>query len=222
MRILLVAAVGSVVVLSAAAAQTPAAIVEDIKGNVPGVEFMDYVQPGKIIKLGASGSIVLSYLASCVRETIRGGVVVIGTEESKVSLADINSEKVDCDGRRNQLSDREAVQSAATTFRSMASSAKSQPAEKPMTIYGLSPVFETTQPGQLVIERIDRAGSRDEVTLDSKTLVKGRFYDMAKAGKSLQPGALYAASLGGRKVAFKVDAMARPGAAPIVGRLIKL
>jgi hypothetical protein len=223
MRTLMVVAIGTVALISPAAAQlqAPTAIVEEVKGKVAGVEFMDYVHPGKVIKLGSAGSIVLSYLESCVRETITGGVVLVGTEHSKVDpMANVESTKVDCDGKRMKLSDSEASQSAATTFRTI--NAKKQAAAPLATIYGVSPVFETSQHGKLVIERTDLAGERDEVTLDPKNLVKGKFYDMAKAGKSLVPGGSYAASIGSRRIAFKVDPQAKPGEAPIVGRLLRL
>jgi hypothetical protein len=225
MRTLIVVAIGSVALIQPAAAQlqAPTAIVEEVKGNVQGAEFMDYVHPGKVIKLGVSGVIVLNYLTSCLRETITGGVVLVGTEHSKVDpMAEVASAKVDCDARQPQLSDSEASQSAATTFRSMDAKKQGAAGPKPTKIYGLSPVFETAQSGKLVIERTDIVGTRDEVTLDAKTMVKGKFYDMAKAGKSLTPGASYAASIGARKIAFTVDPNAQPGAAPIVGRLLRL
>ena len=38
------------------------ALVEEVKGEVTGVEFMDDVTPGKVIKLGPKGSIVLTYM----------------------------------------------------------------------------------------------------------------------------------------------------------------
>jgi hypothetical protein len=223
MRTLIVVVIGSIALVSSASAQlqAPTAIVEEVKGKVTGVEFMDYVHPGKVIKLGTSGSIVLSYLESCVRETITGGVVLVGTEQSKVDpMANLESTKVDCDSKRMKLSDSEASQSAATTFRTI--NANKQ-ASAPLTkIYGSSPVFETSAQGKLIIERTDLAGERDEVALDPKTLVKGKFYDMAKAGKSLVPGGSYAASIGSRKIVFKVDPQAKPGNAPIVGRLLRL
>jgi len=34
--------------VASAAAQAPVAVVEDVKGKVAGVEFMDYVAPGKV------------------------------------------------------------------------------------------------------------------------------------------------------------------------------
>ncbi|MBI5130090.1 MAG: hypothetical protein HZA66_11665 [Rhodopseudomonas palustris] len=219
MRTLLVAALGCVALASPAAAQlsAPAAIVEEVKGDVPGIEFMDYVLPGKVIKLGANGAIVLNYLQSCIRETITGGVVVVGTEQSKVSLADIQTAKVDCTAPKPQLSESEASQSAATAFRSI--NQKSAP--KVASIYGVSPVFDVASGGKLVIERTDVPGERRDVTIDKKALIKGRFYDMAKAGTALMPGASYAASFGNRKIAFRVDPAARPGDVPVISRLLR-
>jgi hypothetical protein len=42
-----------------ASAQSPAAVVEEIQGGVPGIQFMDYVDPGQVIRLGAHDRIVL-------------------------------------------------------------------------------------------------------------------------------------------------------------------
>lgn len=220
MRTLIVAALGCAALASPAAAQlsAPAAIVEEVKGDVPGVEFMDYVLPGRVIKLGANGAIVLNYLQSCIRETITGGVVVVGTEQSKVSLADIQTAKVDCTAPKPQLSESEASQSAATAFRSIN---QAKPAPKVASIYGVSPVFDVGGGGRLVIERTDVAGERRDVTVDKKVLIKGRFYDMAKAGTALMPGASYAASFGNRKIAFRVDPAARPGDIPVISRLLR-
>ncbi len=66
-------------------------------------------------------------------------------------------------------------------------------------IYGLSPVIELAKPGKLVIERIDLPGERIESAVTAKSLVKGKFYDLAAAGKSLMPGGTYAATLGSQQ-----------------------
>jgi hypothetical protein len=208
--------------ITSAVAQSPVAIVEDVKGKVDGVEFMDYVVPGKVIKLGASGVVVLGYLNSCLRETITGGVAIVGSEESKTSLAEVSREKVGCDTGKAQLTSREATQSAATTFRSIEPKAQVQPVTTQRVVYGLSPVIELAQPGKLVIERIDVPGQKIEATVTAKSLVKGKFYDLATAGQSLMPGGTYAATSGARKTVFKVDPAARPGSSPIVGRLVRL
>jgi hypothetical protein len=202
-------------------AQAPVAIVEDVKGKVSGAEFMDYVAPGAVIKLGADGVVVLGYMTSCVRETIKGGVAIIGAEESRTSLSDVSREKVECDAKRAQLSPREATQSAATTFRSMDPAKQVVAATQPV-VYGLSPVIQLAKPGKLVIERIDAPGERIEANVSAKMLVKGRFYDLAAAGKSLVPGGTYAAIVGSQRTEFKVAPLARPGASPIVGRLVRL
>ena len=67
----------------------------DLKGKVTGAEFMDYVTPKAVIKIGDGGSVILSYLKSCRRETISGaGTVVVGAEESAVHLADVKADEV--------------------------------------------------------------------------------------------------------------------------------
>ena len=159
MKSLISTVVGVLALATSAAAQVPVAIVEDVQGKVDGVEFMDYVAPGKVIKLGPKASVVLGYMKSCWRETITGGTVVVGAEQSMVHLGDTQRVKVDCDVNAAQLSDREASQSAATTFRALAPGQRAASAPPPqLTLYGLSPVVEVKGDGTLVIERIDAEG----------------------------------------------------------------
>ncbi|MBI5261150.1 MAG: hypothetical protein HY852_04955, partial [Bradyrhizobium sp.] len=70
MKRLLGVVVGVFGLAASAAAQSPVAIVEDVQGKVQGVEFMDYVAPGKVIKLAPQATVVLGYMKSCWRETI--------------------------------------------------------------------------------------------------------------------------------------------------------
>jgi len=89
----IIACFGLLALASTAAADSPAAVVEDVKGKVTGAEFMDDVTPKAVIKIGDGGSVVLSYLKSCRRDTIRGtGTVVVSTEESAVHLAAVKAE----------------------------------------------------------------------------------------------------------------------------------
>lgn len=200
-----------------AAAQTPAAIVESVKGHVTGAEFMDYVTAGQVIKLGTDGAIVLAYLSSCVRETISGGVVVVGADESKVSLADVTREKILCDGARTQVTNA-AAQGGGMAFRNP----QHQPAPTvQLTIYGLSPLFEVTEPGTLVVERIDKPGERYETKLSTGSLTKAKFHDLAAANTQLKRGGIYAATLGSHKIVFKVDELAEDSG-PLLGRLVRL
>ena len=139
MRTLIGAVVGVLGLAASAAAQSPVAIVEDVQGRVDGVEFMDYVAPGKVIKLGPKATIVLGYMKSCWRETITGGVVVVGPEQSAVQAGDVQRIKVPCDAGVVQLSEREAKQGAATTIRAIV--ARAPPLKRP-TVCGSRPVVE--------------------------------------------------------------------------------
>ncbi|WP_284694106.1 hypothetical protein [Rhodoplanes serenus] len=202
-------------------AGVPAAVVEDVKGKVSGLEFMDYVEAGRVIKLGTKDTVVLGYLKSCWRETITGGTVVVGTESSLVHLGTIDRVKVACDPAAT-LGSRQATESAATVFRGMApGQAPGAEGPQPPVLYGLSPVFEVKEPDTLVIERTDKVGERRAIALRGKTLVRGRFYDLAKSDTALAAGGTYVASLGGRKVAFRIAPDARAGATPAIGRLVR-
>ena len=90
------------------------------------------------------------------------------------------------------------------------------------TIYGLSPIFETTGRGKLVVERLDLKGERHDVDIVAGSLARGKFYDFARAGTTLQPGGIYAASLGARRTVFSVDQGAEAGSTPIIGRLVRV
>lgn len=220
MKRIFAAVAGLIASAGLAAAQAPVAVVEEVEGKVTGAEFMDYVAPGKVIKLGPASTIVLGYMKSCSRETIAGvGTVIVGAEESMVHLGEIKTSKVQCDSSRSLLTDREVSDSAATVVRSVGEKAALAPR---FTLYGLSPVIETTGDGKLVVERLDRKGERYDVDLTAASVVRGKFYDFARTGTALKPGGIYAASLGSRKAVFLVDEHAEPGRTPIVGRLVRL
>ena len=203
-----------------AAAESPVAVVEDVQGKVTGAEFMDYVTPKTVIKLGAKGSVVISYLKSCWREKIEGiGTVIIGTDESIVHLATVTGEKTDCDASHSHATTRETSQGAATVVRSVI---KSDPTPRPeLTLYGASPLVEANGRGTLIVERLDVTGERQQIDLDGKQL-KGRFFDFARANRALTPGGIYAATFGTSTIVFRIDWHAKPGATPIVGRLVRL
>ena len=203
-----------------ALAQAPVAVVEEVKGKPSGVEFMDYVTPGKVIKLGPTDAIVLGYMTSCWRETIIGGIVLVGAEQSMVREGEIKRVKVDCDGGGQYAADQQTREGAGTDFRGMANSRSAILPQ--VTIYGLSPILEVKRPGRLVVERLDKQGERHEVMVGKNSLLRGRFYDFAKAGKALTPGASYLARLGGQEIIFNVDPGAKPGATPVIGRLVRL
>src|ERR1700730_779532 len=76
---------GAVAVASPAAADpTGIAVVESLTRNLSSREFINYVGAGQAIRIGPHQTIVLRYMASCVRETITGGTVTVGTQRSEV------------------------------------------------------------------------------------------------------------------------------------------
>ena len=218
----LVAGAFACVVPTAGAAPLPVAVIEEITGTPAGVEFMDYVEAGKVIRLKAKDSVVLSYMKSCVRESITGGTIVVGAEHSEVDGGKVVRTTVKCDAGSTLLSARQANQFAGMVFRNAPPPGAAPPIPEPQfTLYGRSPMVELPGPATLVIERLDKAGERHVLTIGKQQLLRGAFYDLAKAGKSLVAGGIYRASAGGQPVVFKIDADARPGAAPIIGRLLR-
>src|SRR5262252_1065385 len=205
-----------------ASAQSPAAVVEEVQGNVPGVQFMDYVDPGQVIRLGDHDRIVLGYLKSCWRETITGGTVTVGAEQSEVAGGEVARAKVACEGGKMMLSAELAGKSGAMVFRQAPKPQAIAMPHPEFTLYGLSPVFEVRPPGKLVIERLDQPGERHEVAVTEQQLMRGAFLDFAKSGVALAPGGVYRAKLADREIVFKIDPDAKPGDAPLVGRLARL
>lgn len=213
--------IGSQGFMMAAPAQTPVAVVEEVKGKPSGVEFMDYVSSGKEIKLGPKNSIVLGYMSSCWRETITGGTVLVGVEQSMVHGGEIERVKVDCDGGgQYAAADRKTREGAGTDFRGISNSHSAILPQ--VTIYGLSPILEVKGPGRLVVERLDKQGERHEVMVGKNSLLRGRFYDFVSAFLTLTPGGSYLARLGDQEIIFNVDPAAKPGATPVIGRLVRL
>ena len=216
------ACLGLLALASPAAADSPVAVVEDVQGKVTGAEFMDYVTPKAVIKIGDGGSVILSYLKSCRRETISGaGTVVVGTEESAVHLAEVKAEKTNCDPNQANATTRETSGVAATVLRSVDSSKAASLPQPQLTLYGASPLVEAKGRGKLIIRRLDVAGERQEISLGG-TQLKGRFFDFASENVALVPGGLYAATFKSSQIVFQVDAQAKPGATPIVGRLLRM
>ena len=219
MRAVRGAGAAAVLLLLAAApvAAAPAAIVEDVVGSVAGIDVLDYVDAGKVIELKGNGSLVLGYLKSCIRETIRGGTVKVGTEQSEVTGGKVERKTSPCDGGKLQLTAEQAGKSGAMVFRKKP--AASKPAEAPeaphVTIYSLSPAVAAKAPGELTIERLDQTGTIVTVRMTAARM------DLAKAGVKLDAGGTYRAKLGTQRLVFAVDGKATASAGPLAGRLIQ-
>src|SRR4051794_6427757 len=161
---LAVQSLGALALASPAAADSPVAVVEEIQGKVTGAEFMDYVTPRSVIKIADGGSIILSYLKSCRRETISGaGTVVVGDEESIVDQAVLKAEKINCDSNQANATTKDTSGVAATLLRSIERGNSRSLPEPQLTLYGASPFVEAKGRGTLVVRRLDLAGERHQI-----------------------------------------------------------
>ena len=74
------------------------ALIERLTGPSQRVELMTYAHVGQVIHLSADQTMVLSYRDSCIRETITGGTITIGTEQSEVrSGVRLERIQINCD-----------------------------------------------------------------------------------------------------------------------------
>ncbi len=196
----------------------PAALVEDVSAGVTGVEAFDYVPAGKQIKLGGGGKLVLGYLASCQEETITGGAVTIGTDQSTVAGGSVQRKTVACAGKSMQLTAEQSGTSGGLVFRkppSTSAAATSAPAAnrpRPMPITG--PVISLPKSGRLTIVRVDTSAAPVTLQLPAKPV------DIGKRGVQLAPGGTYQANYGSSSVVFQIDATSSGETSPLA-RLIR-
>jgi hypothetical protein len=93
-RLALAVAAAMLVASAAFAAPIEVAVVES--SNSPSIEDMDYLQAGRIIRLAPHETIVVSYMSSCTKETITGGTVIIGLDQSEVRSGDVRRQAGSC------------------------------------------------------------------------------------------------------------------------------
>jgi hypothetical protein len=117
--VLLGGAVLAFTTIAAAADPFEVAVVESISSNISGVEVMDYLRTGQVIQLRPDQTIVLSYEASCVRETITGGTVTVGIDRSEVVSSQIRTFQEPCGGPNKVVftSEHSDIAIAGRTFR---------------------------------------------------------------------------------------------------------
>jgi hypothetical protein len=195
-------------------AQTPVALVEDVRGTSAGLEFMDYVASGKVIRLRPNDVLVLSYLNSCWSERIIGGTITVGRDQSEVQGGKVTRTKVPCNAAQLDLNSKQSTQSAGAVFRGT-SQARS------LTLYGLSPVVEAASGAALLIVRLDRTNEYHVATLPQRRGRERSVLDLASVNKVLAPGGTYRASIGSRQIEFTISPDAKPGRTSVIGRLLR-
>jgi hypothetical protein len=90
------------------------ALIEGLNSPSQRVELMVYAHVGQVIHLSADQTMVLSYRDTCIRETITGGTITIGTGQSEVrSAATLERVRNTCDLRKVDVSRTEGVSGKA-------------------------------------------------------------------------------------------------------------
>lgn len=200
---------------ASAQASQPAALVEDAPDGLAGVQVMDYVARGQSITLAANQTLVLSYLHSCVLETIRGGAVTVGLRESEVSGGKVERKTLPCDGGRLLLAADQAGKAGVTVMRDAGIALKGEKPKPQITLHKTRPIIVASAPGPVVFEPLDDGGKSITVTLSGKTL------DLTKGKTQLKAGALYRVSAAGKSYVVQVAPDARNEGGPALGRLLR-
>ena len=90
------------------------ALIEGLTSPLQRVELMVYAHVGQVIHLSTDQTMVLSYRDTCIRETITGGTITIGTGQSEVrSAARLERVQNTCDLRNVDVSRTEGVSGKA-------------------------------------------------------------------------------------------------------------
>jgi len=190
----------------------PAAIVEDASGTASGLRQMELLEVGRVITLSGNETLILGYLRSCVRETITGGHITIGEDESTVIDGSRQTEEVDCDGGTVARSNSNAV--AGAVFRK---GRKGQKLPKPnWTVFGARPMIRVPNNSSFIkFERLDK----EEPSI--KVAAKSGWADCASAGITLTPSGLYVLTYGKKFSILKVSPLAEKDTA-LLSRLVLL
>ena len=206
----------------AAAAGEPVAVVEQIEAPSTGLQFMDFVEVGRLIKLRAGESMSLGYFGSCIQERIVGGSVQIGTNQSSVEGGEVQREQVECDGGRLQLDANSNDSSGVLILRSIepdtaASGGDGSLPAAELTLFHTQPIIGISIPNSLLrIDRLDASEPRLEMRIEA------RYLDLSTTANALTPGGLYKAEAVGHSIVFRVDPKAAAGGGPVIGRLLYL
>jgi hypothetical protein len=203
--------------IAPAAKAEPTAIVEEIDPPVDGIDIMSLLEPGEVIVLPETGTLVLGYLSSCSRETIAGGRVIIGREQSVVVDGEVERANADCASSQRRTGQRVQVM-AGIVVRSLrpAPAAAGVPQPEPsappvqhtaakarLTIGSTRPVVMVPEPElKLQIERVAArtgdSGERWQLEPEEGLV------DLLASGVRLVPGATYLFTLGERDLEVQV------------------
>ena len=197
---------------SASAQASAVAILEEIAGASGKHEAFDELKAGERLELGDGGRAVIGYLGSCVRETIAGGTVVVGKDQSQVEGGKVARETIPCEATQLVLTEEEAGKSATFSTRPM-------PWERELrqVVPSLSPLIWVEAKGQLTIKHLN---TEDQQVL-SLPIENGKV-DLAVHQVELVPNGFYELQAGKKRMVIKIHDNAQAGAMPAMSRLVRL
>ncbi len=179
---------------------------------------MGYLSAGTTLDLGSGTVLVIDYLGKCVRETITGGTVTIGTDQSTVANGHLVRKRLDCEGGDLQVAANQSDQGAVAEYRVVGDAPK-------LTLRSTAPLVVAEASGSLLIERVDQP----EPAMDAVTVPEPpgagpvhETIDFAAIRHQLTPGGIYRITLGQRSLVFRVDPMAAGADAPVLSRLLPI
>jgi hypothetical protein len=192
----------------------PTALVESISAPVAGVTAFDYLRQGSTVTLPANDVLTLDYISQCVRETITGGTVTIGADRSTVDGGSVKRSRSDCDGGDLQLAANQS-QGAVVAYRNVTD-------EPTLTLDSTAPIILAGASGTLRIERLDRPEPPIVLDVRATGTPPHAAIDLAQAHRALGQGGVYRATIGQRKIVFRVAADAAGADAPVIQRVLPL
>jgi hypothetical protein len=204
---------------SLARAAEPTAMVEEAPAAIEIAPF-DYLMSGQKITLRPGDRIVIDYFGSCVRETITGGFVIVGTSMSKVGHGKVSREHVACDAKLLHKGDGTG-DAAVVVFRNSLRPQPGRRVDVKHRIYALCPLINLAGIPRVTIERLDQAKKPVTIEVASNRLSGGGFYDFADGPCDFVAGGTYRLTAGRRSLIFVVDANAQSTTGPAISRILR-
>lgn len=198
-------------------APAPVAIVENVTDNLVAVAPLDLLRDGDVMALAPDQGIIISYLDSCQRESIRGGTVAIGRSQSDVVGGIVSRQAVACDAIALALTPDQANQSAALAFRQPEQVADGDPlaASAAFVMATRHPVVIAGGLNAVTIRDLRQSGAA------IMRQARNGVIELTDAASPLAKGGVYRLEGGGRSLIFRVGREATDAPLPILKRIIR-